>query len=400
MENVEDVKQIEAPKSKSRAWLVVLLFVVVLSALAVAGVTMHVDPAGREAALSTPPVPEFMESEAPEATPALSEEPGDAEETPAPTEAPATPVPTAVYSKTAIVVNGSTCAIVSSRQAAEELIRNAQEHFAAVGNIPEDAYTETNCKIEFREASEDARAMSYDEAYEYLTSPYTPLVFRAVATFVEDTVIPHRDTVIVDTMLPKGLRVARQVGRDGLVRTIRSSVYINGVIQSSSVEETFTVLERIDGDIRVGARVFPADYVLRPGFGSDPLAAHGLGFVAPIHGEIITYYGPKGDEFHHGIDVSVPAYTEVAAACDGEVVTLMERGAYGLMLEIQHANGVTTRYARLTDVSVGIGDTVKAGDIIAKVAPDDHGPHLHFELRVNGTAYNPLKILPSASFKG
>ena len=403
MENIENVKQIEAPKKKSKAWLVVLTFVVALSVMAFAGITLRVGSEGREAVIPTPPVPDIAPRSTPEATEAPMQYPS-LEPTEALTEEPSTPAPTPgptpVYSKTAIVVNGRTCAVVSSMEAAEELIRNVQMHFMAIGGIPEDANTSVNSKIEFREVSGDAKVTSYDEAFEILTAPDTPLVFRSVATYVEDTVIPHRDTVIVDTKLPKGLRVSRIVGRDGLKRTVRSAVYINGVMQSTAVEETYTVLECINGDIRIGARVFPEDYVVKPGFGSDPVQAHAFSFVPPLKGSIIAYYGPDGAEFHHGIDVSAPEYTEVAAAADGVVVTYMERGVYGLMLEIDHGNGVTTRYARLTDVCVNIGDTVHAGDVIAKIAPDDHGPHLHLELRVNGTAYNPLKILPSSSFRG
>ncbi|MBR3383457.1 MAG: peptidoglycan DD-metalloendopeptidase family protein [Clostridia bacterium] len=400
MESNETVKQIEAPKRKSRSWLVILLFVLALAAMCAAGAILKADRAAGEAGL---PADGSAEAEPTETAPA-----GAAPTETVPTEAVPTeaapetsPEPTAqVFAKTEIVVGGRVEAVVSSSQAAEELLRNVQEHFELLGEVPDNALTELITKVELRAADEGAEVMSYDEAFEYFTSERTPLVFRSTASRVEDTVIPHRDTVIVDSFLPKGIRVARVVGRDGIERTVFTEVYINGVRQDTVTEETYTVIDRINGDIRIGGRVFPDDYVLSPGFGSDPTAAHSLRFVPPAHGEVVTLYGPNGEGFHHGIDISVPAYSDVCAASMGTVVTVMERGAYGLMVEVEHEYGITTRYARLTDVCVAIGDTVVAGQLIGKIAPDDHGPHLHFELRVQGTAYNPLKILSRSDIKG
>ena len=91
---------------------------------------------------------------------------------------------------------------------------------------------------------------------------------------------------------------------------------------------------------------------------------------------------------------------EVRAAADGVVVSVMERGAYGLMIEIEHQSSVTTRYARLGSASVSVGDTVNKGDVIGYVGHSEEYDHLHFELRIRGTAYNPLKILSVFDIQG
>ena len=379
------------------------MFIVLLCAMAAAGIVLRADGTGSREAIPTPPAPWGMADpteepatepvqEAVSPTPELTPEP-----TPEPTQEPAS---TQSYLKTAIVINGHTRIVMSSREAAEELLLNVQRHFEGIADLPENALTELVSKVALEEASQSEEPMTYDAAFELLTAPSTPLMFRSTVTSVEDIVSRHSDHVIADSMLPKGIRVARLVGRDGIERKVWTSFYINGEFQRTVLEETYTVIERIDGDIRIGLREFPEDYVVRPGFGSDPELAHSIGFVPPVHGEVIKLYGPFDGGFHHGIDIAAPGSTPVAAAADGTVVSVMERGAYGLMVEIEHEFGFTTRYARLSEANVSVGDTVSAGDLIGSVGTEDHTTHLHFELRMKGTAYNPLKVLPLSAVQG
>lgn len=384
------VKRLEAPERRSRVWIAVLVFIAALIGIAAAGAFWE-KPADKSAAILI---------DTAEPTPEATEEPC-VEPTPEPTEPPAEPSPTPpAFSKTAVVINGETVAVVASYQAAEELLRDVQRHFEIIGELPPDASTELVTKVELITVSGNVKTTTYESAFELLTGKDTPLRFISKATYFEDTVLSHKDTVIVDTKLPKGIRVTRLYGRDGVMRSAYAVVYINGVVQQKYKVESFVMIEPINGDVRIGGRVFPKDYALSPTFGNTPEAAVGLGFAPPVNGKVITYYGPCNEGFHHGIDIAVPGKTEVRAACAGTVVSVMERGVYGLMVEIEHENGVTTRYARLADVSVKIGDKVEKGQAIAKVTADDYVTHLHFELRVRGTAYNPLKVLPLRNIEG
>ena len=97
-------------------------------------------------------------------------------------------------------------------------------------------------------------------------------------------------------------------------------------------------------------------------------------------------------KLHSGIDIPAPKGTNVLAANDGVVVKAGRNTAYGNMVMIDHGGGVSTLYAHGSEITVTLGQTVKKGDVILKVGSTGYstGNHLHFEVRVNGSAVNPL----------
>ena len=80
---------------------------------------------------------------------------------------------------------------------------------------------------------------------------------------------------------------------------------------------------------------------------------------------------------------------------DGTVITAGWNGGYGRMVEVQHANGFTTRYAHLSKILVSEGQKLSAGDIVGNVGSSGRstGPHLHYEVRRNGDALNPARFI-------
>ncbi|WP_234970934.1 M23 family metallopeptidase [Desulfonauticus submarinus] len=100
-------------------------------------------------------------------------------------------------------------------------------------------------------------------------------------------------------------------------------------------------------------------------------------------------------EFHKGLDISGPVGTPIIAPADGVVVFYGVNGGYGLSLLIDHGNGITTRYAHLQKAVVKKGERVKRGEIIAYMGNSGRstGPHLHYEVRINGVPVNPLHYI-------
>ena len=100
--------------------------------------------------------------------------------------------------------------------------------------------------------------------------------------------------------------------------------------------------------------------------------------------------------FHHGIDLSAPRGTRIFAASNGEVVTAEYSSGYGRMVEVDHGYGITSRYAHCNSLFVRPGDWVEAGQVIATVGSTGQttGPHLHFELLVDGQVVDPMEYLP------
>ena len=99
-----------------------------------------------------------------------------------------------------------------------------------------------------------------------------------------------------------------------------------------------------------------------------------------------------GERMHSGIDLAAPAGTPVVATADGIVGEAAWNGGYGLYVAIAHAGGMQTRYGHLSQLAVSAGQAVTAGQLIGYVGSTGRstGPHLHYELRLNGQAVRPL----------
>ncbi len=95
---------------------------------------------------------------------------------------------------------------------------------------------------------------------------------------------------------------------------------------------------------------------------------------------------------HAGIDLSAPAGTPIIAPAAGKVVKSTRDGGYGNVVEIDHGNGILTRYAHCSRLIARVGQRVERGQLIATVGNTglSVGPHLHYEIHVNGTAVDPL----------
>jgi murein DD-endopeptidase MepM/ murein hydrolase activator NlpD len=98
---------------------------------------------------------------------------------------------------------------------------------------------------------------------------------------------------------------------------------------------------------------------------------------------------------HMGIDIVAPVGTPVVAPANGRVASAGRRGQYGLLVEIDHGHGMVTRHAHLSRTAVKAGEVVRRGDIIGAVGTTGlaAGPHLHYEVLVNGRHVNPVRYI-------
>ncbi len=123
----------------------------------------------------------------------------------------------------------------------------------------------------------------------------------------------------------------------------------------------------------------------------------------PVAGEVdmSSPFGVRLDPFlgrpaiHTGIDLRGETGEPVHATAAGRVSIAGREGGYGNMIEINHGNGLATRYGHLSEIDVKVGQTVRIGDIIGRIGSTGRstGPHLHYETRVNGEAVDPQKFL-------
>lgn len=129
--------------------------------------------------------------------------------------------------------------------------------------------------------------------------------------------------------------------------------------------------------------------------GSSTGAPSSSGLIWPLNGPITSSFGPRWGRMHEGIDISVGTGTSVVAAASGTVLVAGWSGGYGVLVVIDHGNGLATAYAHNSNATVSPGQTVTQGQLIAYSGNTGHstGPHLHFEVRVNGSAVDPLGYL-------
>lgn len=127
----------------------------------------------------------------------------------------------------------------------------------------------------------------------------------------------------------------------------------------------------------------------------------GLGSLGrqPINGVLTSGFGLRwhpllgGYRKHSGVDLAAPTGTPVRATSGGQITTAGWQGGYGLLVAVDHGKNTQTRYGHLSRVAVAPGQEVKSGDVIGYVGTTglSTGPHLHYEVRVDGLAVNPAR---------
>jgi murein DD-endopeptidase MepM/ murein hydrolase activator NlpD len=126
--------------------------------------------------------------------------------------------------------------------------------------------------------------------------------------------------------------------------------------------------------------------------GTTPSAA---GFIWPVNGPVASGFGWRWGRMHEGIDIGAGYGTPIRAAAAGRVVYAGWMSGYGNLVAIDHGGGVSTAYGHQSGIAAGLGQVVSQGQTIGYVGCTGHcfGPHLHFEVRINGSPVDPLGYL-------
>lgn len=213
-----------------------------------------------------------------------------------------------------------------------------------------------------------------------------PLLHVVVVRQVEEQrAIPYPVKVQSDSSLYRGQEKVKQEGQPGLKVSTYRVVERNGVVVAKEELGTKVLREPVPKVVARGTRRL---VLASRGEGSGALAW-------PVYGEITSGYGYRGREFHGGIDIGAPYGAPVRAAASGIVIYAGRDGGYGRTVVIDHGGGLVTRYAHLSSIHVEAGERVERGEQIGTVGETGRatGPHLHFEVIVNGSTRNPLNYL-------
>lgn len=129
--------------------------------------------------------------------------------------------------------------------------------------------------------------------------------------------------------------------------------------------------------------------------GSPTATPSSAGLIWPVNGPITSPFGWRWGRMHQGIDIGVGMGTPIKAAAGGTVIYCGWESGYGNLTVIDHGGNVATAYGHQSSIAVACGQQVSQGDVIGYVGCTGHctGPHLHFEVRINGEPVDPLGYL-------
>jgi murein DD-endopeptidase MepM/ murein hydrolase activator NlpD len=128
---------------------------------------------------------------------------------------------------------------------------------------------------------------------------------------------------------------------------------------------------------------------------AGPIRQGSGGFIWPVNGPVVSPFGMRWGRLHAGIDIAVPAGTPIRASKSGTVAIAGWVGGYGNYTCINHGGGIATCYAHQSSIGVSVGQSVKQGQVIGSSGCTGHcfGPHVHFEVRINGSPVDPMGYL-------
>jgi murein DD-endopeptidase MepM/ murein hydrolase activator NlpD len=216
-----------------------------------------------------------------------------------------------------------------------------------------------------------------------VTPPQGILNVRFVERVTEEITLPYETVTKSSDKLYTTQTEVEQKGVEGLREVVADKVYIAGMFAHQDILQETVLREPVDRIVVRGTK--------------KPTNSGGSGtYIWPAEGSVSSRFGSRWGRQHKGLDIAASTGTPIYAARDGKVTFSGTNGSYGKLVKIDHGGGVETRYAHCSTLKVSSGDVVKKGQIIALVGSTGNstGPHLHFEVLVNGTQKDPENYLP------
>src|SRR6476659_2875957 len=241
------------------------------------------------------------------------------------------------------------------------------------------------------------RIHGLDEAVVYRVRDLRNQVKRTVTRLrsAKDRIEAARDAIAAEEQALADARSAVQRRQSTLVAARRE--------REAALEKITEAEQELDGDV---ASIQAELAATLAGTGSGPVPAgpirggNGSGLIWPVDGPVVSGFGSRfgGAEFHEGIDIAVPSGTPIRAAAAGTVIFTepeASSGGYGNFTCIDHGGGLSTCYAHQESFAVSAGQQASQAQVIGYSDCTGHcfGPHVHFEVRINGAPTDPMGYL-------
>lgn len=242
-----------------------------------------------------------------------------------------------------------------------------------------------------------------DEQIAFVTLKEEPqyqlaLVENAIKTNEEEVLLAVKDAIII-TYRMYAITLAGQ--QKAIVATLEEAeTVVNEIKQefNQDLELDLTITEIYDNNritpqtVAVAVAKVNEDETIKTKLKST---VNGVTLSKPITGTITSRFGTRSSGYHTGLDIANSIGTPIKPASAGIVTYAGWKGSYGNLIIISHGNGIETYYAHCSKLYASVGQTVSTDDTIATVGSTGNstGPHLHLEVRINGSYVNPQQYL-------
>ena len=221
-----------------------------------------------------------------------------------------------------------------------------------------------------------------------ISEPDVYLGVKVVRTVTYDEEIPYNTIRHKDSSLYVNQTKVKKAGEKGNRVVTAEITYIDGEKTATNVISSVVTKEPVTRELYVGTKDYPESFSSLAGTGA---------FIRPISGGFTScpYGGYPG---HRGIDLTFRggAYGKaIYASASGTVISAGWSGGYGYCVKIRHSNGYVTLYAHCSSLLVSAGQSVTQGQQIARIGSTGNstGPHVHFEIIINGSQVNPARFI-------
>lgn len=273
-----------------------------------------------------------------------------------------------------VTVEGESIVLVENEETAEEVVDRVKDEYKNAST--------TSVKIEEETSIENMELENGDEKPEILTAREASeqIVDSQALTVMTTEVVEDVETVAYRIIEKKsdelhlGETRTAQRGQKGLTRVKKKVIKENGIVVSENILEQETIRACVPEIIVSGT----------------------AGLVRPLEEFRLTSgFGERWGRLHSGLDMAIPTGSPIYAAKGGCVTCAEYSGSYGNLIKIDHGDGMETYYAHCSRLDVVAGQQVTAGQQIAAVGSTGNstGPHLHFEVRIDGVAQDPAPWL-------
>lgn len=274
-----------------------------------------------------------------------------------------------------VTVDGECVALVDSEKTAKKVMKQIKEEYKNEKTTDIRICEETStADMELENGDEKPDVLTEEEAAEQLVEE--KIITVETKEKIVEGVTVEPDTVIGETEeMNLGESRVIQQGKNGFALVTKEITKENGKKIDETLIEERTLTEAVPEIILQGTAGLaePLDYM-----------------------RITSEFGQRWGKQHTGLDLGIAEGTSIYASRNGTVVYSGYCGSYGNLVRIDHGGGLETYYAHCSKLIVTEGQQVETGQVIAEVGSTGNstGPHLHFEVRVNGQAQNPLSWLP------